>query len=149
MWKYIGSQGRIGLLARQAVNQHLCPAATEKVCLSNLQGGRKNRASNDVRLIWRQGLNEHIFSWMSVWFQREVALCATEFVYRKTEAIVRKQHTYEWPVAGMKYMQQWTLLSGICFFRLIFSSSWRYFSYWSLMNFIMGCQLCKERNITY
>lgn len=51
MWKYVGSQGRIGLLARQAVNQHLCPAATEKVGLCNLQGGKENRASSDARLI--------------------------------------------------------------------------------------------------
>lgn len=48
---------------------------------------------------------------------------------------------YQCPVGGMKYMQQWTLESGILFFLLIFISSCRYASYWSLMNFMMGCQL--------
>lgn len=46
----------------------------------------------------------HIF--LDVWFQGKVAICATELVYRKSGAIVRKQNTYEWPVAGMKYIQQ-------------------------------------------
>lgn len=49
--------------------------------------------------------------------------------------------TYEWPVAGMKYIQQCTRVSGIRFLRLMLISSCRYFSYWSLMNFMMGCQL--------
>lgn len=53
------------------------------------------------------------------------------------------QGTYEWPVAGMKYIQQCTRVSGIRFFRLMLISSCRYFSYWSLMNFMMGCQLQK------
>lgn len=52
--------------------------------------------------------------------------------------------TYEWPVAGMKYRQQCTRVSGIRFFRLMLTSSCRYFSYWSLMNFMMGCQLRRE-----
>jgi len=37
--------------------------------------------------------------------------------------------TYEWPVAGMKYIQQCTLVSGIRFLRLMLISSCRYFSY--------------------
>lgn len=37
-------------------------------------------------------------------------------------------------------------MSGIRFFRLMLISSCRYFSYWSLMNFMMGCQLQGERN---
>lgn len=57
-----------------------------------------------------------------------------------------RQGTYEWPVAGMKYIQQCTRVSGIRFFRLMLISSCRYFSYWSLMNFMMGCQLQRERN---
>lgn len=56
-----------------------------------------------------------------------------------------RQGTYEWPVAGMKYIQQCTRVSGIRFFRLMLISSCRYFSYWSLMNFMMGCQLQRER----
>lgn len=58
-----------------------------------------------------------------------------------------RQGTYEWPVAGMKYIQQCTRVSGIRFFRLMLISSCRYFSYWSLMNFMMGCQLERERNM--
>lgn len=38
-------------------------------------------------------------------------------------------------------MQQWTLESGILFFLSMLISSCRYASYWSLMNFMMGCQL--------
>lgn len=57
-----------------------------------------------------------------------------------------QQGTYEWPVAGMKYIQQCTRVSGIRFFRLMLISSCRYFSYWSLMNFMMGCQLQRKRN---
>lgn len=49
--------------------------------------------------------------------------------------------TYEWPVAGMKYRQQWTRVSGIRFLRSMLTSSCKYLSYWSLMNFMMGCQL--------
>lgn len=49
--------------------------------------------------------------------------------------------THECPVAGMKYRQQCTRVSGIRFFLLMLTSSCRYFSYWSLMNFMMGCQL--------
>lgn len=32
-------------------------------------------------------------------------------------------------------------MSGMRFFRLMLTSSCRYFSYWSLMNFMIGCQL--------
>lgn len=56
--------------------------------------------------------------------------------------------TYEWPVAGMKYRQQWTRVSGMRFFRLMLTSSCRYFSYWSLMNFMMGCQLHREAPVS-
>lgn len=38
-------------------------------------------------------------------------------------------------------MQQWTLESGILFFLSMLISSCRYASYWSLINFMMGCQL--------
>lgn len=48
---------------------------------------------------------------------------------------------HQCPVGGMKYMQQWTLESGILFFLLMLISSCRYASYWSLMNLMMGCQL--------
>lgn len=44
----------------------------------------------------------------------------------------------------MKYRQQWTRVSGMRFFRLMLTSSCRYFSYWSLMNFMIGCQLQGE-----
>lgn len=52
--------------------------------------------------------------------------------------------TNQCPVGGMKYMQQCTRESGILFFLSILISSCKYCSYWSLMNFIMGCQLLKE-----
>lgn len=56
--------------------------------------------------------------------------------------------TDQCPVGGMKYMQQCTLESGILFFLLMLISSCRYCSYWSLMNFMMGCQLW-ERDTVY
>lgn len=40
-------------------------------------------------------------------------------------------------------------MSGICFFLLMLISSCRYFSYWSLMNFMMGCQLQREGNTAW
>lgn len=56
-------------------------------------------------------------------------------------AVCERASPHQCPVGGMKYMQQWTLESGIRFFLLMLISSCRYASYWSLMNFMMGCQL--------
>ena len=54
--------------------------------------------------------------------------------------------TYECPVGGMKYRQQWTLVSGMYFFLAILCSSFRYLSYCWFMYSRIGCQLKKIKN---
>ena len=49
--------------------------------------------------------------------------------------------SYLWPVGAIKYKHTWTLVSGMCFLRLMLISSDRYFSYWVLIYSTIGSQL--------
>lgn len=53
--------------------------------------------------------------------------------------------THECPVGDMKYKQQCTLVSGMRFLRAMLTSSFKNFSYCSLMYLDMGSQLETQR----